>query len=252
LKLNARDAVTVNGKITILTSNVAVKDDVATKHNKITSGNYVVLSVQDNGTGMTEEVKEHLFEPFFTTKEQGKGTGLGLATVFGIIKQNNGAIIVDSEIDKGTVFNIYFPAIDEVAEDISLEVDEKDLPSGNETILLTEDEESIREFVLDILEEYGYKILEAEDGEKALELAKSYPQHIDLLLSDVVMPTMNGQQLAEALKDCHPETKVMFMSGYTEDTAIQKGILELKTGFLQKPFTANDLITKVRKILDSE
>jgi len=251
LVVNARDAINENGKITIFTKNVSLIERIDSVHNKIEPGDYVSFSVKDNGSGIAEEVMDHIFEPFFTTKEQGKGTGLGLATVFGIIKQNGGAILIDSEPDSGSEFKIFFPAINEIAEETSAEIDENDLPRGNETILLTEDEESIREFVLDILEEYGYTILEAEDGLKALEIAKKYTKTIHLLLSDVVMPQMNGQQLAEALKDIHPETKVMFMSGYTESIAIQKGILELKTGFLQKPFSANDLISKVRKMIDS-
>ncbi len=251
LVVNARDAINENGIITVITKNISLTEEIDTVHNTIVPGNYVMFSVKDNGSGITEDVMEHIFEPFFTTKEQGKGTGLGLATVFGIIKQNKGAIIIDSVIGEGTEFKIYFPALDQVAEDHSFKIDDNDLPSGNETILLTEDEESIREFVLDILEEYGYTILEAENGTEALEIAKKFTNPIHLLLSDVVMPSMNGQQLAEALKDVHPETKVMFMSGYTESTAIQKGILELKTGFLQKPFSANDLITKVRDVIDS-
>ncbi|KQC11800.1 MAG: hypothetical protein APR54_02735 [Candidatus Cloacimonas sp. SDB] len=251
LVVNARDAIDANGTITIFTKNITVDKEIDTIHNTIKPDEYVMLSVKDNGQGISEDVMEHIFEPFFTTKDQGKGTGLGLATVFGIIKQNDGAILIESSKDQGSEFKIFFPATDQVAPDSAIEFDEKDLPSGNETILLTEDEESIREFVLDILEEYGYTILEAENGTEALEKAKNYKKNIHLLLSDVIMPSMNGQQLAEALKDVHPETKVMFMSGYTESTAIQKGILELKTGFLQKPFSANDLITKVRKILDS-
>jgi two-component system, cell cycle sensor histidine kinase and response regulator CckA len=251
LVVNARDAIDENGTITIFTKNITVDKEIDSVHNTIKPGDYVMLSVKDNGHGISEDVMEHIFEPFFTTKDQGKGTGLGLATVFGIIKQNEGAILIESSKDEGSEFKIYFPATDQVAPDSAIEFNEKDLPTGNETILLTEDEESIREFVLDILEEYGYTILEAENGTEALEKAKNYNKNIHLLLSDVVMPSMNGQQLAEALKDVHPETKVMFMSGYTESTAIQKGILELKTGFLQKPFSANDLITKVRKILDS-
>jgi PAS domain S-box-containing protein len=252
LVVNARDAIEENGNIKVSTHNVTLRKEIDTVHNTIEPGDYVMLSVKDNGSGISEDVMEHIFEPFFTTKEHGQGTGLGLATVFGIIKQNDGAILIESEIGRGSEFKIYFPSVDQIAEDQSIPIDEKDMPSGDETILLTEDEDSIREFVSDILTEYGYTILEARNGLDALEVANKYDKSIHLLLSDVVMPLMNGQQLAEALKDTHPETKVLFMSGYTSFTAIQKGILEMKTGFLQKPFTANDIIMKVRTILDTE
>ncbi len=252
LVVNARDALTDSGKIIVKTSNAHLGKEISSIHNKIAPGNYVMLSIKDNGIGMNEEVQKHIFEPFFTTKDHGKGTGLGLATVFGIIQQNNGYIFIDSEEGKGTDFTIYFQVCDEIAVEVSASIDKDNLPKGNETILLTEDEPSIRDFVYDILEEYGYTILEASNGEEALKITKQYNKPIHLLFTDMVMPNMNGHQLAQAIRKLHPKIKVLFMSGYTESPAIQRGILEETTAFLQKPFSSSDLILKVRKVLDSE
>lgn len=251
LVVNARDAIDSGGKIVVSLSNKFIDDPVRSIHNEMEEGEYILLSVKDNGSGISDDVKEHLFEPFYTTKDQGKGTGLGLATVFGIINQYKGYIFIESKIGEGTEFKIYLHISEEPYEVTSSDLENDELLGGNETVLLTEDEPSIREFVSDILEEYGYNVITAENGVESLELSKKYNDKIDLLFTDVIMPNMNGQELSEKIKEFHPNIKVLFMSGYTESTAIQKGVLESKSGFLQKPFTANGLIKKVRDILDS-
>ncbi len=251
LVVNAKDALEENGKIIVKTEKVVFDKEIDAIDKKIKPGIYSRLSVMDNGSGMTEEVKKHLFEPFFTTKEQGKGTGLGLATVFGIIDQAKGYIRVNSTLGQGSNFCVFFPAYDHKAAITMDKESVDDLPTGTETILLTEDEESIREYVNDILTEFGYTVLEAASGEEAIALARDHPDNIHLLFTDVVMPYMNGQQLMEKVKVIHPEIKILFMSGYTESVAIQKCVLELKMGFLQKPFSSVELINKIREILDS-
>lgn len=247
--VNARDAMPEGGELILETSNVYINKTEKTIHDIVTPGYYVQLRVKDNGTGILDEDIEHIFEPFFTTKDQGKGTGLGLATVFGIVKQSEGSILVDSKLGIGTEIKVLFPSRDEAPESIITKDDEENLQQGSETILLTEDEPSIREFVGDILEEYGYKVLSAEDGYAAMRIAREYKEEIHLLLSDVVMPNMNGQKLAQNLHEIFPETAILFMSGHTESVALKKGILEDKTNFLQKPFTATSLITKIQGIL---
>jgi len=252
LVLNARDAISNGGKILVTTRNVDLKETIDSIDGKIIPNQYILMSVQDDGIGMNDEIMSHLFEPFFTTKEQGKGTGLGLATVFGIIKQNKGYITVTSSPGEGSKFSIYFPVCHESISIDTRKQEEIELPTGDETILLTEDEPNIREFVFDILKEYGYKVLDAGNGKEAIIKAKSYTENIDLLITDVIMPNMNGNLLAENIKKIYPDIKVLFMSGYTESTAIQKGILELKTSYLQKPFSSSDLIIKVRQVLDKK
>lgn len=247
--VNARDAMPDGGELILETSNVYINRTEKTIHDIVTPGYYVQLRVKDNGTGILDEDIEHIFEPFYTTKVQGKGTGLGLATVFGIVKQSEGSILVDSKPGIGTEIKVLFPSRDEAPESVMTNDDEEDLEQGTETILLTEDEPSIREFVADILEEYGYKVLTAEDGYAAMRIAREYKEEIHLLLSDVVMPNMNGQILAKNLREMYPETEILFMSGHTESVALKKGILEDKTNFLQKPFTATSLITKIQSIL---
>ncbi|MBN1326490.1 MAG: response regulator [Candidatus Cloacimonetes bacterium] len=251
LVVNARDAMQQGGKIIVRTENKTVDQEINSVDKVIIPGDYVVLTVKDTGIGMSDEIKQHLFEPFFTTKDQGKGTGLGLATVFGIIEQNKGFIIVESSPNIGSEFIIYFPAFQEEPQIIERPVKDDELPRGFETILLTEDEPSIREFVIDILEEFGYKVIGATNGIDALNKAKNLDKKIHLLVTDVVMPNMNGHQLADKIRSLHPDTKVLFISGYTESVAVQKGITELNAGFLQKPFSSSDLVNKVRYILDN-
>ena len=252
LVINARDAMPEEGKITLKTSNEYISKKMAVKLNFENSGNYSLISVIDTGIGMDEEIQKKIFEPFFTTKEMGKGTGLGLATVFGIVKQNNGYILVESEIGKGSTFKIYLPQVDEEVSVQKPKVEEvEELPTGSETILLVEDEESIREFIVSILEEYGYNVLQASNGEEGLTISKEYKEPIHLLLSDIKMPKMGGPGLAKELATIHQETKVLFISGHTDDDNIRKEISESKAKFLQKPFSFPSLINMIREILDN-
>jgi CheY-like chemotaxis protein len=215
-------------------------------------GRYVVLSVTDNGTGMSAETQTHIFEPFFTTKEVGKGTGLGLATVYGIVKQSGGSIWVYSELGKGTTFRIYLPRVDEL---VSAEEDERahrPVPMGSETILLVEDENMVRDLVREILEEYGYEVLTASNGIAGLELCRNFEGRIHLLITDVVMPHMSGRELAESISAIRPETRVLYMSGFTDDAVVRHGVLADDMCFIQKPFSPEALATKARKLLDHD
>jgi len=252
LVVNARDAMPNGGILTIETANALLDVEYARQHAEVIPGEYAMLSVSDNGEGMTAEVKSRIFEPFFTTKETGKGSGLGLATCFGIVKQNNGHIWVYSEAGQGTTFKVYLPRVEEAADDDSGRGQSLPLPGGVETILLVEDEGAIRQLASRILREHGYTVLEAENGEKALRLIETLPElDIHLLLTDVVMPLMGGKGLAEQLRTTRPNLKVLFISGYTDNTVIHNGILEMGAAFLQKPFTLATLTRKVREVLDS-
>ncbi|MDO9576776.1 MAG: response regulator [Candidatus Cloacimonadales bacterium] len=252
LVVNARDAMPEGGIITIATSRKIITETEMKLHQLENPGEFVKISVIDTGTGMTEEVEAQIFEPFFTTKEIGKGTGLGLATVFGIIKQNEGFIDVETEIGLGTTFQVYLPSSKEqeiiVSEPESVANIEPQ--QGEETILLVEDEEAIREFVSSILEESGYKVLEADGGEKGLQISDNYDGMIHLLLSDIRMPKMSGPELARKLKQKHPETKLLFVSGHTDNEAIRKEIGDSYCGFLQKPFSYEGLLSKIRAELN--
>jgi CheY-like chemotaxis protein len=210
-----------------------------------------MLAVSDTGHGMTPEVQTRIFEPFFTTKGPGKGTGLGLATVHGIVKQSGGHIWVYSEPGHGTTFKVYLPRTD--APGLAVEAPEPaqvELPRGSETILLVEDEASLRELVRECLEASGYKVLEASHGTAALEVSESHPGRIDLLMTDVVMPGMSGRELAQRLRASRPESRTVYMSGYTEDAVVLHGVLAEDMAFLQKPFTAEELARRVREVLD--
>jgi two-component system cell cycle sensor histidine kinase/response regulator CckA len=217
----------------------------------VPAGDYVVLSVQDTGSGIPAEIQTKIFDPFFTTKEIGKGTGLGLATVISIVEQNRGYLTLQTEVGKGTTFSIYLPQIEGAAPQDVIEDDEADLPTGNEVILLVEDEDYIREFVADILEEHGYRVLQAEDGQDALDLIHETSPTIDLLFTDVRMPNIKGPELAERMLKIYPDLRVIFVSGYADDKRIREGIPSLQSDFVQKPFNVPTLITKVRTILDS-
>jgi CheY-like chemotaxis protein len=240
--VNARDAMPTGGKLTIELSNA----DVADGADGALPGRYVRVVVADTGLGLDPGVREHLFEPFFTTKELGKGTGLGLATTYGIVEQSGGFIRVESEPGRGTRFEVYFPASDGAPEEPAPLP--ADAGGGRETVMLVEDEQVVREVVHQMLQRQGYEVLVAGDGEEALALAERYEGQIDVLATDVVMPRMSGGELADRLLPRRPGLRILFMSGYTEDPAVWEGREERKA-FLQKPFTAGDLGAALRGLL---
>lgn len=254
MAVNARDAMPQGGRLTIETARVHASLNEPELHARpeATPGAHILLSISDTGTGMTDEVKEHLFEPFFTTKEKGKGTGLGLATCYGIIKQNNGHIQVQSEVGQGTTFKVYFPQTTEAP--VSLHTKQtQPMRGGVETILLVEDEPSVRELTSHVLRQLGYTVLEADSGEQALSLVQQHTQTpIHLLLSDVVMPRMSGCELMQKLHAVRSDIKVLLMSGYADEAIARHGALEPGVAFLQKPFSPETLASKVREILDGQ
>ena len=251
LVVNARDAMLDGGgRITIETSVVDLGPDYAQTHFNVEPGRYVSLAVTDTGAGMTQSTKSHLFEPFFTTKEVGKGTGLGLSTIYGIVKQNNGDIWVYSEVGKGTTFKVYLPAVDSPPESADV-VRETIVRSGNETILLVEDEAGLRDMTRELLERLGYTVLSAASSQEAIHLSSLHPGSIHLLLTDVVMPKASGRDLSEWLRRLRKQTRVLYMSGYPAETVVQHGILDPKVAFLEKPFTPESLAAKVRETLDA-
>ena len=249
LVVNARDAMPEGGRLTIETANVELDEAYVRGHVGVKPGRYLMLSVSDTGAGMTQEVKERVFEPFFTTKGAGKGTGLGLSTVYGIVKQSGGNIWVYGEPEKGAAFKIYLPRVDEPTE-VFKEKLVKDLPRGSETVLLVEDEEEVRKLAAQILQRQGYKVLEAPQEGDALLICEQHQTPVHLMLTDVVMPGMSGHQLAERLKSLQPEMKVLYMSGYTDNTIIQHGVLVEGVNYISKPFTVDALERKVREVLD--
>jgi two-component system cell cycle sensor histidine kinase/response regulator CckA len=251
LAVNARDAMPDGGKLTIETKNVTLDEEYSNNHVSTAPGPYVMLAVSDNGTGMDAETRAHIFEPFFTTKEIGKGTGLGLSTVYGIVKQSGGNIGVYSEPGKGTTFKIYLPRVEEEAEETRARKRVSAISyRGSETILLVEDEDSVRKVAKRILEEQGYQILEAGNSEQALKLSESYKRPIHIIITDVVMPGMSGKEMSERLLISRPGIKILFVSGYTDNAIVHHGVLEKGTNFLQKPFTVESLTAKVRTVLD--
>ncbi|MEW6377711.1 MAG: PAS domain S-box protein [Thermodesulfobacteriota bacterium] len=252
LAVNARDAMPKGGKLTIETANVELDEDYTRSHIGIAPGRYVMLSMSDTGVGMTPEVRERIFEPFFTTKEEGKGTGLGLSTVYGIVKQSGGNIWVYSEPGQGTTFKIYLPSVDEEAEALPSRNESGKLPKGTETVLLVEDEPSVRELAARVLRQQGYTVLEATNGNEAMCIARGHmKEKIHLLLSDVVMPQMGGKELVKQFKSLHPEIKVLFISGYTDIAITHNSGFKPGATFLQKPFSPTELVKKVRNVLDS-
>ena len=250
LVVNARDAMPDGGTLTIRTDNVTLDEDYARSH-LISPGDYVMVSVSDTGVGMTDEVKQHIFEPFFTTKEQGKGTGLGLATCFGIIQQSNGHIHSDSQVNKGTQFKIYLPRVQGVEELVSSREVPVSLPQGTETILLAEDEPSLRQLMARVLRTQGYTVLEATDGHEALTLAQANGAKIQLLLTDAIMPGLSGKTLAEWLGQVNPAIRVLFISGYINNNAVRDAMSRPGTFFLQKPFNPLDLTKRVREAIEA-
>jgi len=249
LAINARDAMPDGGTLTIETGNAELDEAYCTRHPELKPGQYVMLAVSDTGIGMDDEVKAHLFEPFFTTKASGRGTGLGLATVYGIVRQHGGGVWVYSEPSRGSTFKIYLPRARE-AEVPQPPPAPKPMPRGNETVLVVEDEGLVRRVAVRVLSSLGYKVLEAGDGESAVELAREHPGPIHLLMTDVMMPEMNGRQLAERLTAMLPGLKVLYASGYTDNTIHYQGVLAEGVNLLQKPFTAAALAHAVRNLLD--
>jgi PAS domain S-box-containing protein len=251
--VNARDAMPGGGKLTIETANMEL-DNIYFQDRGVESalsGSYVMLAVTDNGTGMDEKTRSRVFDPFFTTKEKVGGTGMGLSTVYGIVKQNNGYVWVYSEPGKGTSFKVYFP---KVAEDVTAGNERakvSDEISGSETVLIVEDNDALRKLAKNALRKYGYKILEAENGEKALNVSETHEGPVHLLLTDVVMPRMSGTDLSEKLQSIRPETRVIYMSGYTADAIVRNGILRQDINFIEKPFSLESLGKKVRQVLDN-
>ncbi|MGC1966093.1 MAG: PAS domain S-box protein [Candidatus Acidiferrales bacterium] len=254
LAVNARDAMPEGGRLTIETANVELDKAAAHPPAVLSPGKYVMLAVTDNGCGMDAETQAHIFEPFFTTKEKGKGTGLGLATVYGIVKQSGGYVWVYTEPGRGTSFKVYLPRIEDeqTARGRDGKSDAQELPRGSETVLLVEDEKGVRELAREYLELTGYTVIAAEDGHTALELAAMHVGPIQLLMTDVVMPGISGRELAGRVKTIRPEIKVLFMSGYTDQAVVHHGILDTDAALLQKPFTMAALAAKLREILSTE
>jgi two-component system, cell cycle sensor histidine kinase and response regulator CckA len=252
LVVNARDAMPLGGKLTLETANVFLDESYVQRHAYVTPGPYVMLAVSDNGQGMDAATQARIFEPFFTTKEDGKGTGLGLSTVYGIVKQNGGYIQVDSEIGQGTTFKVYLPQVQEAVSEIPTEEPCAKELYGSETILVVEDEEQLGNLIYRSLKPYGYNVLVAQHGGEALLLCERHPGPIHLLLTDVVMPQMSGVDLSDRLAPLLPDMKALYMSGYTGNAVIHHGVLDPTVSFIQKPFSAQILVEKIRKILDDD
>ncbi len=249
LAVNARDAMPKGGKLFIQTANIELDETYSLQHAYVEEGSYVMLSFSDTGCGMDKHIQAKIFDPFFTTKEPGKGTGLGLSTVYGIVKQNGGYVWVYSEPGKGATFRIYFPQVEGAANHHNRAAQQSQPPHGTETVLLVEDEYPLRELARTCLESGGYKVLAVPNGNAALGMVKQYPEHIDLLFTDVIMPGMSGRDLAGEITQLRPGIRVLFMSGYTNDLIAQYGVLSPDTLLLEKPFTLYSLLSKVNQAL---
>jgi CheY-like chemotaxis protein len=252
LAVNAQDAMPRGGILTVSTSDVAVDKAYAQQHAGMHPGHYVLLTVSDTGVGMDKDVLAHVFEPFFTTKPVGKGTGLGLATVYGIVKQHDGHILVYSEPGMGTTLRIYFPLVNASPEDMLEPVCTNQSRSGNETVLVVEDNEPVRSLVCGILAEHGYTVLNASSSKEGLRIIQQHSGPIHLLLTDVVMPDINGRVLHHEASRCRSELKVLYMSGYSDDVIAHHGVLEEGAQLLPKPFSNQTLSAAVRKVLDGQ
>ena len=252
LAVNARDAMPEGGRLHITTSNTELFTGHTDGRLAAAPGEYIMVAVTDTGTGMTREVQNRVFEPFFTTKLQGKGTGLGLSTVYGIVKQSGGDVWIYSEPGHGTTFKVYFPRVTDREADVVVREETETALGGTETVLIVEDDASLRALSARILEGNGYTVLLARNGLEALAIAGGHDGHIDLVASDVVMPKMNGRPLVEKLLESRPEMRVLFMSGYTDDEVMRRGVIDGRTAFLQKPFTPAQFAKKVRDVLDQK
>ena len=251
LVVNARDAMPKGGTLTVETANADLDEGYAGRHILVKPGPYIMIAVSDTGHGMDEATRARLFEPFFTTKGTGKGTGLGLSTVFGIVKQSGGSVDVYSELGQGTSVKIYLPRIDQQAT-IEAEELKRKAAHGTETVMIVEDDEMVRSLVRETLEREGYKLLDTSDPVEALRMAQNFRGPIQLLITDVVMPRVNGRELAEQICSQRPDIKVLYMSGYTDSAIVNSGILQKEVAFLQKPFTPTALTHKVREVLESD
>ncbi|MBE0583457.1 MAG: response regulator [Desulfofustis sp.] len=252
LCVNARDAISDTGRIIIETGTVDIDDATAAGNPDAAVGRYVVLTVSDTGCGIDPETLAHLFEPFYTTKQVGEGTGLGLATVYGIIKQNNGFVEVRSEVGQGTTFSVYVPEHREQIDAMPLKETAVQAPDGAGTVLLVEDEQMILEMTTMMLETLGYQVLPCASAGEAISLAERYGGEIDLLMTDVIMPEMNGRDLAAHLSTRHPHLKCLFMSGYTADVIAHHGVLDEGVRFIQKPFSKKELADKLREVMEQD
>jgi CheY-like chemotaxis protein len=250
--LNARDAMPSGGTLKIITGTQTLSKDIVLTQRGLKEGDYVKITLSDTGIGMTEEVRSQIFEPFFTTKEPGRGTGLGLSMVYGIIHNHGGYIDLKSEVGQGTTFELFLPAVPGIViEEVPPLSQRQSAHKGSETILVVDDEEMIRQLGADILEDIGYKILFASQGEEAIEIYQSSGEKIDLVILDVVMPGIGGKETFLALKELNPDIKVLLSSGYSTDGGVGEILKEGVGGFIQKPYRDEELIKKVREILDS-